>query len=105
MDESERQQLAQRLSAMSMKDARKEILRLDPQSTVEFWRNTYWDEYHTLYLLPNAGLSIILVEKSNMKDMDRAIASSRGDQKVQKVTFKYFEARVDQLARPVKSVP
>lgn len=104
MDESERQQLAQRLSAMSMKDARKEMLRLDSKATVEYFRNSYWDEYHTLYLLPNAGLSITLVEKSSMKDMDRATASSRGDQKVQKVTFKYIEARVDQLTRPVKNV-
>jgi len=104
MDESERQQLAQRLSAVSMKDARKEILRLDSKATVEYWRNSYWDEYHTLYLLPNAGLSIALVEKSNLKDTNRTTASSRGDQKVQKVTFKYIEARVNPLNRPVKNV-
>lgn len=102
MNEAERAQLAQRLSAMSLKDARKEIRRLDPDADMVFWRNSVWDEVHTLWLLPNAGLSITLVEKANRNRGNRAIGGGPNGLKAEKVDYRYVEARVEPLKRPVR---
>jgi len=102
MNEAERAQLAQRLSAMSLKDARKEIRRLDPGADMVFWRNSVWDEVHTLWLLPNAGLSITLVEKANRNQTNREIGGGPNGFKAEKVDYRFVEARVEPLERPVK---
>jgi hypothetical protein len=103
MNEAEREQLAKRLSAMSFKDARKEIRRLDQDADMVFWRNSMWDEYHSLWLLPNAGLSITLVEKVNRGQGKREIGGGPSGWKAEKTDFRYVEARVDPLKRPVKA--
>jgi hypothetical protein len=102
MNEAEREQLAQRLSAMSLKEARNEIRRLDPDASLKFYRNSIWDEYHTLWLLPNAGLSIILVEKVDLEESKREDATRPKGNKQTSVTYEFVEARVDPLTRPVK---
>ncbi len=100
MDEAARDQLARRLSAMSLNDARKEIRALDPQAELKFYRNAIWDELHTLWLLPNAGLSITLVEKDKEKVLsEQAGGTPRGTKKLG-VDFTYVEARVAPLDRP-----
>jgi hypothetical protein len=101
MDTIESQQLAQRLSAMSLKDARKEVFRLDPDAVMKFYRNSIWDEFHTLFLLPNLGLSLRLVEKADIEISDDAVAANPGDRKKLDVAYKYIEARVEPLTRPV----
>lgn len=103
MDEQERQELSRRLSGMTFKQARKEIFRLDRAASMAFYRNSMWDEFHTLFLLPNQGLSITLVEQDDARQTDDVAASSPGDVKKLKVVFKYIEARVDALDRPVKN--
>lgn len=101
MDQAARDQLARRLSAMSIKDARKEIRALDPQAELKYFRNAIWDEKHTLWLLPNAELSITLVEKEKEKLLDEhAGGMPRGIKKLG-VDFSYLEARVGPLERPV----
>jgi hypothetical protein len=102
MNDSEREQLAQRLSALSLNDARKEILRLDRDANLKYWRNTIWDEYHSLFVLPNAGLSITLVEEQDRRGTDQADDSSANSRrrKNQKIAYDYIEARVTPLTRP-----
>jgi hypothetical protein len=102
MDDSAREQLAQRLSALSLKDARNEIRALDPDANMAFWRNAVWDEYQTLWLLPNAQISITLVEKADFKDSNRRIGGGPGRYTAQKAEYRYIEARVTPLDRPVK---
>jgi hypothetical protein len=105
MDESEREQLAQRLSALSFSDARKEILRLDPDANLKYWRNAIWHEYHTLFLLPNAGLSITLVEEQEQKktnELDDGAANPKRHKKID-VLYSYLEARVEPLTHRVKN--
>lgn len=104
MDEAARDQLARRLSAMSLKDVRKEIRALDPAANMAFWRNAIWDEYHTLWLLPNAGISVTLVEKATFENSRHAIGGGPRGTKATKANFRYIEARVAPLERPVKSM-
>lgn len=101
MDETERTKLAQRLSAMTFKQARREILQLDRQANLKFWRNSIWDEYHSLFLLPNQGLSIILVEKGDVESTDKRDHTGPPDRKQATIDYKYVEARVEPLERPV----
>jgi hypothetical protein len=103
MDEAERVQLAQRLSAMSIKDARKEIRRLDPDADLVTWRNSVWDEYHSLWLLPNAGLSITLVEKEDVENSRHDIGGGPSGFKAEKIDYHYVEARVAPLERRMKA--
>ena len=106
MDENARERLAQSLSAMSLKDARKEIYRMDPDAELKYYRNSIWNEYHTLFLLPNQGLSITLVEKQDKDTLKKAdAASATQNRKKQSVEFTYVEARVAPLTRPVKKRP
>jgi hypothetical protein len=97
MDETERQDLARRLSEMKFKDVRKELRRIDPDADLKVYRNSMWDEYHTLYVLPNADLSVTLVEKMDLDETDIPVASGPGDQKKLKREFNYVEARVTPL--------
>ena len=102
MNESERQQLAKRLTAMTWKQVRREIKQLDRDANMKFFRNSYWDEFQTLYLLPNEGLQITLVEKV---DRDGGEGPYYGAmmmlKKRQKVQYRYVEARVEEIDRPV----
>ncbi|WP_119068787.1 hypothetical protein [Aggregatilinea lenta] len=100
MNETERDQLAQRLSAMSWKDARKEMRRLDPAAVMKFFRNSYHDEYRTLYLLPSQRVSVTLVEKQDADVTDKAVLSAPGENKLS-VSYDYVGARVAPLERPV----
>ncbi len=97
MNETEREQLAQRLSALSLKDARKEIRRLDRAADMKFYRNSIWDEYHTLFLLPNAGLSITLVEKGEVEQLDLPDTAGPKGRKRQALTYSYVGASVAPL--------
>lgn len=99
MNETERDQLAQRLSAMSWKDARKEIERLDPEAVLKYFRNSYHDEYRTLYLLPRQGVSVTLVEKQDATVLDSPVLSDYGKKKLH-IAFDYIGARVEPLERP-----
>lgn len=100
MDDAERAQLAERLSQMSFQEARKEIRALDPQADMKYFRNAMWDEYHTLFVLPTAGLSITLVEKGQFEASKRAIGGGPRGLKAQKATYQYETARVEELDRP-----
>ena len=97
MDEAARDQLAQRLSAMSLKDARKEIRALDADANMKYFRNAIWDEYHTLFTLPNAGLNVILVEKGKFEQTDRKIGGGPIGWTALKAEYQYIEARVELL--------
>lgn len=101
MNEAEREELAQRLSAMSLKEVRNEIRRIDPNANLKFFRNSIWDEYHTLWLLPNAELSIILVEKGNVEKTNLPDHAGPTGQKRNAIEYDFVEARVDPLNRPV----
>ena len=106
MDETAREQLAHRLSAMSLKDARKEIYRMDPDAELKFFRNSMWAEYHTLFLMPNQSLSITLVEKRDKETMNKADpASATENRKKQEIDYHYVEARVEPLTRPARKRP
>lgn len=100
MDEAAREQLAQRLSAMSLKDARREIRVIDPDAILKFYRNSVWHEYHTLFVLPNAGLSVILVEEESVEIMDKQSGGASRGVKKEAVDYHYIEARVEPLTRP-----
>jgi hypothetical protein len=101
MDEAEREQLAQRLSAMSsLREAQKELRALDPDADMKFWRNSIWGEYHTLFTLPNAGLSITLIETDEVKNSQRKIGGGPRGSKAEKITYHYKGARVEALTHP-----
>lgn len=103
MDEAAREQLAQRLSAMTLKEVRTEIRSLDSEADMVFWRNAIQKEYRTLWRLPNLGVSVILVEKQELNDSDRPIGGGPGHWKARKVDYHYVEARVNPLDRAVKN--
>ena len=100
MDEAEREQLAQRLSAMSFRDAQKELRALDPDADMKFWRNSIWGEYHTLFTLPDAGLSVTLVETDTTRETQKKIGGGPRGSKAQKIEYHYKGARVDLLTHP-----
>jgi hypothetical protein len=100
IDEATREQLARRLSAMKLKDVRKEIRALDPDAILKYYRNAMWDEYHTLWVLPNAGLSITIVERATISDSNKEIGGGPRGMKAKKVEFVYMETRVEPLLRP-----
>jgi hypothetical protein len=106
MDETAREKLAQRLSALSLKDARKEIYRMDPDTELKFFRNSIWDEYHTLFLMPNQDLSVTLVEKRDKDTLNKVDpASATRNRKKQEIDYNYVEARVEPLTRPALKRP
>ncbi len=100
IDEAAREQLARRLSAMKLKDVRKEIRALDPDAILKYYRNAIWDEYHTLWVLPNAGLSITIVERTTISDSNKEIGGGPRGMKAKKVEYVYIETRVEPLLRP-----
>ena len=100
IDEAAREQLARRLSAMKIKDVRKEIRALDPDAILKYYRNAIWDEYHTLWVLPNAGLSITIVERATVSDSNKEVGGGPRGMKARKVEFVYIETRVEPLLRP-----
>jgi hypothetical protein len=102
VNEAEREQLAKRLSAMSLKDARKAIFRLDRDADLKYWRNSIWDEYHSLYVLPHAEVEIILVEKGDVTLTDKRDYTGPADRRQQDLDYQFVEARVKPLSRPVK---
>jgi hypothetical protein len=100
MDGAAREQLAQQLGALSFKAAQKEIRALDPEADMKYYRNAIWHEFHTLFTLPNAGLSIALVEKGQLKESQHKIGGGPRGLKAEKAAFTYAEARVEPLTRP-----
>ncbi len=100
MDETAREQLAKRLSAMSLKDARTEMRVIDPDAILKYYRNSIWGECHTLFVLPNAGLSIALVEKDKVETMDAQSGGAPRGLNKESVEYQYIEARVTPLDRP-----
>ena len=100
MDEAAREQLARRLSAMKLKDVRKEIHALDADAILKYYRNAMWDECHTLWVLPNAGLSITIVERATVSDSNKEVGGGPRGMKTKKVAFAYVETRVEPLLRP-----
>jgi hypothetical protein len=100
MDAVERERLAQRLSTLSLKDARREMRRLDPGAELTIFRNSMWGEYHTVFVLPTVSVKVILVERVDLKQMDLPEYSGpRGARKRQAVEYSYIEARVQSLNR------
>jgi hypothetical protein len=101
MDEAERKQLAERLSAMSsLREAQKEVRALDPDADMKFWRNSIWGQYHTLFTLPNAGLSISLIETDEVQLSKKNIGGGPRGSKAEKIKYHYESARVDVLTHP-----
>jgi hypothetical protein len=101
MDEAEREQLAQQLSAASsLREALKEVRALDPDADMKFWRNSIWGQYHTLFTLPNVGLSITLIETDQTENTQRNIGGGPRGSKAEKVKYYYKGARVDVLTHP-----
>lgn len=97
MNDAERDQLAQRLSAMSLKDARNEIRKIDPAADMKYFRNAIWDEYHTLFLLPNAEISVTLVEKVDVQPTDSPDYSGPRGRTRLRTMYRYTGARVAPL--------
>ncbi|MCZ7539354.1 MAG: hypothetical protein M5U29_05460 [Anaerolineae bacterium] len=100
IDQAAHEQLARRLSAMKLKDVRKEIRALDPDAILKYYRNAMWDEYHTLWVLPNAGLSVTIVERATVSDTNKEIGGGPRGMKAKKVEYVYSETRVEPLLRP-----
>jgi hypothetical protein len=100
IDEAAREQLARRLSAMKIKDVRKEIRALDPDAILKYYRNAMWDELHTLWVLPGAGLSITIVERASVSDSNKEVGGGPRGMKAKKVEVVYMETRVEPLLRP-----
>lgn len=100
MDESERDQLARRLSALTWNQARQEIYKLDRAADMKYYRNTRWHEYHTLFTLPNAGLAITLVESATITPSSKPNAAGPTGSTLQTTTYHYDRARVELLERP-----
>ncbi|GEM_PF-952335 len=100
MDEAAREQLAKRLSAMSLREAQHEIRRLDPQAEMKFWRNAVRNEQHTLWVLPEQGVAVTLVERESRAPSNREIGGGPRGSKAQRASYEYVEARVAPLNRP-----
>jgi len=98
MDAAEREELQRRLSEMKFNKVRREIFRLDPKAEMKYWRNSIWDEYHTLYVLPTEGIVVVLVEKQDREETNDAVAASPKKQiKQERVAFEYVGARVQPI--------
>lgn len=100
MDEAEREALARELSAMKMNHAQRRIRELDRQANMVIWRNSIWDEYHTVFLLPNLGLEVTLVEQATAAPSKRTIGGGPQGSKALKFEYRYVGARVRPLERP-----
>lgn len=100
MDESERDQLARRLSALTLNQARKEIYGLDHAADMKYYRNARWHESHTLFTLPNAGLAITLVESVTISPSSKPNATGPAGSTLQTAAYRYERARVELLERP-----
>lgn len=102
MDESAREQLAERLTNMSLRHAMREMRSIDPKANMVTWRNSIWDEFHTIFLLPNEGVEVRLIEKSTVKESkrNREIGGVPSGVKSRNAEYEYVEARVAPLARP-----
>lgn len=100
IDEAAREVLARRLSEMKLRHAVREIRSMDRDANMIMWRNSIWDEYHTVFLLPNAELTITLVEKNTVVASKHEIGGGPEGSKAQDVEFHYVEARVTGLDRP-----
>jgi hypothetical protein len=100
MDEAAREVLSRRLSEMKLRQAIREIRSMDRDANMVMWRNSMWNEYHTKFLLPNAELTIILVEKNTVVNSKHEIGGGPEGAKAQDVDYHYVEARVTALERP-----
>ncbi len=100
MDEAAREELAQRLSKMTLRQAVREMRNIDPDANMVFWRNAIWDEIHTLFLLPNKGVEVRLVEKSTESEPLREIGGGPRGTKARRADYEYVGARVVPLSRP-----
>ena len=100
MDEAAREQLAKRLSAMSLREAQRELRQLDPEAEMKFWRNAVRNEQHTLWVLPQQGVAVTLVERESLSPSDREIGGGPRGTKAQRTSYEYVEARVAPLTRP-----
>jgi len=101
MNDVERQQLTDRLSGLSFNEAHREVRKIDREAVLKHYRNSVWDEYHTLWLLPNEGLEITLVEKSDIDTLNQREYGAPPGQRRLGVTYQYVGARIEPLARPV----
>lgn len=96
-------QIAKRLNNLSFNGARKEIYRLDSDADLKYWRNAIGDEYHSLFVLPNAGLSITLVEEQDQRPLNQDDDNSADpkNRRRLKVRYSYADARVEPLMHRV----
>ncbi len=97
MDEAQRKQLAERLKALDLRKAMREIRALDKAANMKFWRNAMWNEYQTLFELPNVGIKVTLVEKGTFEETDRKVGGGPTGWKAKKAEYEYVEARVAPL--------
>lgn len=100
MDEAAREDLAQRLSDMSLRDAVREMRNIDPDANMVFWRNAIWHEYHTLFLLPNEDVEVRLVETSSVSEPKREVGGGPSGTMARSTAYQYIGARVAPLDRP-----
>jgi hypothetical protein len=94
MDDTQRAQLAERLQAMDMRKAMREIRALDKDANMKFWRNSMWHEIQTVFELPTLGVKVILVEKGVFKEIDREVGGGPNGLKARKAEYEFVEARV-----------
>ncbi len=100
MDDAAREALAQRLSGMKFRKAIREMKNLDRDANMVFYQNSIWDEYQTLFLLPNEGIQITLVERGLVSPSNHEIGGGPSGYKASNKVFEYVEARVEPLDRP-----
>lgn len=102
MDEAARQDLAQQLGEMKIRKAMRTVRNMDRDANMIMWRNAVKDEYHTVFLLPNEGVIVTLVEQNSVSASERKIGGGPQGLKAQNVEFTYVEARVTDLERPAQ---
>jgi hypothetical protein len=94
--ETEREVLARHLSNLALGDAIREIGNVDCDANMVMWRNPTGDEFHTVFLLPNAELTITLVEKNI------GVSSAHGTgAKARSSDIRYIDVRITDLERVV----
>ena len=100
MDEAAREKLAKRLSAMSLREAQRELRQYFISACGSSWRNAVRHEYHTLWVLPQQGVAVTLVERETLVPSDREIGGGPRGTKALRAAYEYVEARVAPLTRP-----
>lgn len=100
-EETEREVLARHLSNLAFGDAIREIGHVDCDANMVMWRNPTGDEFHTVFLLPNAELTITLVEKNTVVCSENGIGEALKGVKARHSDIRYVDVRITDLERVV----